>query len=370
MRVLLVHPSPLMYSELYLRLEPLGLERVAAAIEAAGHEVRLLDLQIFKHADYWHEVETFAPQAVGFSVNYLANVPEVVDLAKETKARRGCPVRIRRRAQRVLHRRRVPRPRRRRHRLHRARRRRGHRAAGARGHRRSEAREPARRGHPARRGPEPDPAQGPRPAPPRAPPRPATPQVLHRRARSLRVHRVHARLPVGLLVLQRVDLLRAQLPQGLAGGGGGGPRAHPRAQRLHRGRRRLHPGRARLRDRPRDRAPAHPQAVLPGDALRRADQEPGAVRVLEAARPLLHVPRHRGPRRRGPPAPPQAGDAEREPPGARDRPVARPHRRHQHHRGPRAGTRPGSPRCATGRSPCPRSCTSRWPPPTPAPRSG
>ena len=91
MRVLLVHPSPLMYSELYLRLEPLGLERVAAALEAAGHEVRLLDLQIFKHADYWRELETFAPQAVGFSVNYLANVPEVVDLAKETKARPGAP---------------------------------------------------------------------------------------------------------------------------------------------------------------------------------------------------------------------------------------------------------------------------------------
>ncbi len=89
MRVLLVHPSPLMYSELYLRLEPLGLERVAAAIRAAGHEVRLLDLQIFSHADYWRELETFAPQAVGFSVNYLANVPEVIDLAKDTKARRG-----------------------------------------------------------------------------------------------------------------------------------------------------------------------------------------------------------------------------------------------------------------------------------------
>src|SRR5947209_3070004 len=88
MRVLLVHPSPLMYSELYLRLEPLGLERVAAAIRAAGHEVRLLDLQIFGHADYWRELETFAPQAVGFSVNYLANVPEVIDLAKETKAKR------------------------------------------------------------------------------------------------------------------------------------------------------------------------------------------------------------------------------------------------------------------------------------------
>ena len=225
MRVLLVHPSPLMYSELYLRLEPLGLERVAAALEAAGHEVRLLDLQIFKHADYWRELETFAPQAVGFSVNYLANVPEVVDLAKETKAPARRSLRLRRRPQRVLHRVRVPRPRGRRHRLHRTRRGRGHRPARARGHRRPEAREPARRRHPARRGSEPDPAQGPRPAPPRAPPRPAPPQVLHRRARSLRVHRVHPRLPLGLLVLQRVDLLRAQLPQGLAGGRGRGPRA-------------------------------------------------------------------------------------------------------------------------------------------------
>jgi len=89
MRVLLVHPSPLMYSELYLRLEPLGLERVAAAIRSAGHEVHLLDLQIFRHADYWSELETFRPQAVGFSVNYLANVPEVIDLAKETRLKRG-----------------------------------------------------------------------------------------------------------------------------------------------------------------------------------------------------------------------------------------------------------------------------------------
>src|SRR5262249_48814143 len=88
MRVLLVHPSALMYSELYLRLEPLGMERVAAAIRAAGHDVRLVDLQIFGHADYHREVEDFRPQAIGFSVNYLANVPEVLDLAKATKARR------------------------------------------------------------------------------------------------------------------------------------------------------------------------------------------------------------------------------------------------------------------------------------------
>lgn len=41
-----------MYSELYLRLEPLGLERVAAAVRAAGHDVQLLDLQIFTHDDH------------------------------------------------------------------------------------------------------------------------------------------------------------------------------------------------------------------------------------------------------------------------------------------------------------------------------
>jgi hopanoid C-3 methylase len=85
MRVLLVHPSALMYSELYLRLEPIGLERVAAAVRAAGHEVRMLDLQIFSRADYLALLDAFRPQAVGFSVNYLANVPEVIDLAKETK---------------------------------------------------------------------------------------------------------------------------------------------------------------------------------------------------------------------------------------------------------------------------------------------
>src|SRR5882724_1841325 len=85
MRVLLVHPGALMYSEIYLRLEPLGLERVAAAVRAAGHEVRLLDLQIFGHRHYRRELRDFAPDAVGFSLNYLANVPEVVDLAIATK---------------------------------------------------------------------------------------------------------------------------------------------------------------------------------------------------------------------------------------------------------------------------------------------
>jgi hopanoid C-3 methylase len=81
MRVLLVHPSALMYSEIFLRLEPLGLERVAAALLADGHDVRLMDLQVYRQSDLERQVAAFQPEAVGFSLNYLANVPEVVSLA-------------------------------------------------------------------------------------------------------------------------------------------------------------------------------------------------------------------------------------------------------------------------------------------------
>jgi hypothetical protein len=63
----------LMYSRIYLRLDPLGLELVAAAARAAGHEVR--------------------PDAVGFSLNYLANVPEVLDLARATRQPGAGPTR-------------------------------------------------------------------------------------------------------------------------------------------------------------------------------------------------------------------------------------------------------------------------------------
>jgi magnesium-protoporphyrin IX monomethyl ester (oxidative) cyclase len=87
MRVLLVHPSPLMYSEIYLRLEPLGMERVAQAVRMAGHEVRIIDLQTFSHPELHAELAAFKPEAVGFSLNYLANVPEVIDLAKAVKGR-------------------------------------------------------------------------------------------------------------------------------------------------------------------------------------------------------------------------------------------------------------------------------------------
>jgi len=87
MRVLAVHPSRLMYSKIYLRLEPLGLELVAAAAREAGHDVRLIDLQSETHADYLRLLDDWHPEAVAFSGNYLANVPEIIDLARATRER-------------------------------------------------------------------------------------------------------------------------------------------------------------------------------------------------------------------------------------------------------------------------------------------
>jgi magnesium-protoporphyrin IX monomethyl ester (oxidative) cyclase len=76
-----------MYSELFLRLEPLGLERVGGAVRDAGHEVRMLDLQTHKFPELAAEFDAFTPDAVGFGLNYLANVPEAIDIAKWMKAK-------------------------------------------------------------------------------------------------------------------------------------------------------------------------------------------------------------------------------------------------------------------------------------------
>jgi hopanoid C-3 methylase len=85
MKVLAVHPGPLMYTRIYMRLEPLGLELAAQAARQAGHQVHLIDLQAETHADYFKIIDRWKPDVVAFSCNYLANVPEIVDLAKLTK---------------------------------------------------------------------------------------------------------------------------------------------------------------------------------------------------------------------------------------------------------------------------------------------
>ena len=87
MRVFCVHPFPLTYSQIFLRLEPIGLELVAAATRQAGHAVRLLDLQVESERAYFRTLARWRPDVVAFGCNYMANVPEIVDLAKATKAR-------------------------------------------------------------------------------------------------------------------------------------------------------------------------------------------------------------------------------------------------------------------------------------------
>jgi hopanoid C-3 methylase HpnR len=89
MKLLAVHPSPLMYTKIYLRLEPLGLELVAEAARRGGHDVHLIDLQVERHQDFFAALEHWQPDVVAFSCNYLANVPEVIDLAKQTRIRRS-----------------------------------------------------------------------------------------------------------------------------------------------------------------------------------------------------------------------------------------------------------------------------------------
>ncbi len=88
MKFLAVHPSALMYSKVFLRLEPLGLELVAAAVCQTGHEVQIIDLQVETHKNYFRLIHKWQPNVITFSCNYLANVPEIIELAKATKQQR------------------------------------------------------------------------------------------------------------------------------------------------------------------------------------------------------------------------------------------------------------------------------------------
>ncbi|WAK00949.1 hopanoid C-3 methylase HpnR [Methylobacter sp. YRD-M1] len=87
MKFLAVHPSPLMYTKVFLRLEPLGLEQVADTARRSGYQVRLIDLQVESHQALYRLLDDWQPDIIAFSLNYLANVPEVIDLAKAAKDR-------------------------------------------------------------------------------------------------------------------------------------------------------------------------------------------------------------------------------------------------------------------------------------------
>src|SRR5258707_15532231 len=85
MKPLFVHPGPLLYTDVFLRLDPWGLDLVAEAARRARHSVRLLDLQVESHADYHRMIAEWQPDFISFSCKYFAKVPEIVDLAKAAK---------------------------------------------------------------------------------------------------------------------------------------------------------------------------------------------------------------------------------------------------------------------------------------------
>jgi magnesium-protoporphyrin IX monomethyl ester (oxidative) cyclase len=62
MKLLFVHPGPLLYTNVFLRLEPLGLELVAEAARRARHSVRIIDLQVESHADYHRTISEWQPR--------------------------------------------------------------------------------------------------------------------------------------------------------------------------------------------------------------------------------------------------------------------------------------------------------------------
>src|SRR4249920_1278058 len=76
MKALFVHPGPLLYTNVFLRLEPLGLELVAEAARRARHQVRLIDLQVESHADYHRMIAEWQPNFIAFSCNYTP-IPSV-----------------------------------------------------------------------------------------------------------------------------------------------------------------------------------------------------------------------------------------------------------------------------------------------------
>src|SRR5256886_14543528 len=69
-----------------LRRERLAIERAAGAARETALSVRLIDLQCESHRNFFDLIRCWRPDVIAFSGNYLANVPEIIDLARATRA--------------------------------------------------------------------------------------------------------------------------------------------------------------------------------------------------------------------------------------------------------------------------------------------
>ena len=68
----------------FFRIEPLGMEYVAAALEARGHQVTLADLRFSRSLA--HVIERVRPQLVGIAAMHALETDEVVQLAQQVRA--------------------------------------------------------------------------------------------------------------------------------------------------------------------------------------------------------------------------------------------------------------------------------------------
>lgn len=80
LRVLLIHPPENKFSIAPGRLEPLGLEVLAACIP--NHDVHIIDLRVDTYRELDFQLRVFNPQVAGLSVNNTIHVPETLSLLR------------------------------------------------------------------------------------------------------------------------------------------------------------------------------------------------------------------------------------------------------------------------------------------------
>jgi len=90
MNVLLLRPAPLnerFGAAPFFRTEPLGLEYVAAALEARGHRAMVVDLRFGGAVERW--LSRFRPSVVGISCTHSLEIDETLELIRSV--RRAAP---------------------------------------------------------------------------------------------------------------------------------------------------------------------------------------------------------------------------------------------------------------------------------------